>query len=200
MKKTEIPPYFFLPCTEKSFHRHLELGEVLSAEHRSEGVSEWSSHQQGELMGMGHSCGARRHFYASFSFPMSQLRAPKKPFVNYAISIMSRQAASSSSSSGAGASGKKSNKNDSKKRSFGSAQLHTDMSLEEAEEAGEAMESRAITADCKAKYATMMGALRDFAAAKYPDELEDGELPCPIPPQIVKAFFGTLTKAGSDLD
>ena len=69
--------------------------------------------------------------------------------------------ASSSSSSSAGAAiatGGKKKKKSKKRKSVGSAQAHVDMSLEEAEHVADAMESRAISDDWKAKYATMVRA------------------------------------------
>ena len=155
-------------------------------------------------MSMGHSPGARYVIFAVVAIHNSQFTSQHYVTVHHASVAEGSMAstASSSSSSSAGAAvatgGKK--KNSKKRKSFGSAQAHVDISLEEAEDAADAMESRAISDDCKAKYATMVRALKDFLASKYPHLLEDGELPCPIPVQGVKAFFGTLTKAGSDLD
>jgi hypothetical protein len=43
--------------------------------------------------------------------------------------------------------------------------------------------------------------MRDFAVEHFHDCLdEDGELPCPLPADLVSAFFGSLEKAGTEMD
>lgn len=65
-------------------------------------------------------------------------------------------------------------------------------SKEDAEEAFEDMEGRRIGDKCKEKYKGMMSQIEDFGKRHYDDLMEeDGSLPCPIPVDIVKGFFGT---------
>ena len=74
-------------------------------------------------------------------------------------------------------------------------------SKEDAEEAFEDMENRRIGEKCKDKYKGMMSQVTDHGNQHYPELMnENGTLPCPIPVDIVKGFYGTLTKTGNARD
>ena len=75
------------------------------------------------------------------------------------------------------------------------------ITLEEAEEAAADIDNRKIHKDTRSRYVSNLRAIKDFAAEKMKDCLkEDGELPCPLAPKLVSAFFGTLAKAGTEMD
>lgn len=75
------------------------------------------------------------------------------------------------------------------------------ITLGEAEEAAADIDSRKIHKDTRSRYKANLRAIKDFAAEKMADCLnEKGELPCPLDARLVSAFFGTLAKAGTEMD
>ena len=75
------------------------------------------------------------------------------------------------------------------------------ITLGEAEEAAADIDSRKIHKDTRARYQSNLRAIKDFAVEKMADCLnEKGELPCPLQSRLVSAFFGTLAKAGTEME
>ena len=111
--------------------------------------------------------------------------------------------ASSSSSSSSSSSGRQQQGQQREKKTPKAARKsdRDDFTRADAEDAYDDMEGRQIGDKCKDKYNGMIKQMTEFGVKHYEDLMEDSLLlPCPIPIEIVKGFFGTLTKTGSDRD